>query len=75
MPSDALNSVYAEIKPAIDPQYPPGRFVAVDGGKVVADAPTHRELTTQLRSRGLSPKNMLIVQAGVEYPQSAVIFL
>ena len=52
----------------------PRSFVAVDEGQPVADAATHDQLVEKLRVLGKSPKGMLVVQAGVEYPQSATIF-
>jgi hypothetical protein len=61
-------------KQSIDAQYPAGTFVAIDGGLVIADAETHRQLVEKLRSEGKSPRGMWIVQAGVDYPDSAVIF-
>ncbi|HEY2415155.1 MAG TPA: hypothetical protein VGI40_23125 [Pirellulaceae bacterium] len=74
MADDSMNAVYGQLKPVIDRQFAAGRFVAIDDGQIVADAPTHRELTRELQSRGMTPKNMLIVQAGADYPMSAVIF-
>ena len=64
---------YEEQKQEIDRRFPAGRFVAVDRGAVVADAESHRALVEQLQSQGKSPKDLLIVQAGVDYPASAVI--
>ncbi len=65
---------YTEVLREIAQRFPVGRFVAVESGQVVADAETHRKLVADLQGLGKSPKDMLIVQAGVEYPESAVIF-
>jgi hypothetical protein len=65
---------YTELKRQIDLQFPAGRVVAVEAGHAIADAPTHPQLVEKLRALGKSPKDMLIVQAGVEYPASATIF-
>jgi hypothetical protein len=58
----------------INQTYPHGRFVAIADGCVVADAPSFGELESALRSLGRDSENVLVVQAGVEYPESAVIF-
>ena len=65
---------FEDAKREIDSRFPVGRFVAVEMGRVVADAESHRKLVEKLQGHGKSPKDMLIVQAGVEYPDSAVIF-
>ncbi len=63
------------LKRRIDTQFPVGRFVAFQSGEVIADADTHRELAEKLGAMGKSPHDMLILQAGVEYPESAIILL
>jgi len=65
----------AAIKKMIDSQFPIGRFVAFQSGEIIADADTHRDLVNKLSSMGKSPHNMLILQAGVEYPESTIILL
>jgi hypothetical protein len=65
---------YEDQKQEIDRRFPSGRFVAVEGGVPVADAGSHRELVQKLQAQGKTPKDLLIVQAGVEYPSSAIIF-
>jgi len=65
---------YTHLKAQVDKHYPAGRFVAVDDGHLVADAETHQQLVEKLHALDKSPKGMLIVQAGIEYPQSAMIF-
>lgn len=72
--SPAPGQGYSEIKRQIDRRFPSGRFVAVEAGQVVADADSHRKLVEELHAAGKGPKDMLIVQAGVDYPESAVIF-
>ena len=70
--SDLLD--YERFKPEIARRYPPGRFVAIESGQIVADAGTHRDLVQKLQSLGKSPQGLIIVQAGVDYPEHAVIF-
>ena len=62
------------VKAAIDLEFPAGRFVAVQGERVVADAESHARLVDVLQSKSLSPKDLMILQAGVEYPKTAIIF-
>jgi hypothetical protein len=71
--NDAMNE-YRTTKRQIDDQFPVGRFVAVEKGTIVADAESHRQLVERLIAQGKSPKDMLIVQAGVDYPKAAIIF-
>jgi hypothetical protein len=65
---------YEYAKKEVDRQFPAGRFVAVESGRIVADADSHRQLVEKLHAQGKTPKDLLIVQAGVDYPDSAVIF-
>jgi hypothetical protein len=64
---------YNALKADIDRRYPVGRFVAVDSGQVVADAESHRALVQKLQSLARSPRGLRIVEAGVDYPDAAVI--
>jgi hypothetical protein len=66
-------SAYRQLSAAINKTYPSGQFVAIAGGQVVADAGRFEELQSALRAQGRNPARVLIVQAGVEYPASAVI--
>lgn len=72
--SISADQQFAQVKAEIDQRYPTGRFVAIQSGRIVTNAPTHRLLVDELKSRQLSPKDMLIVEAGIQYPQSATIF-
>lgn len=65
---------YADAQAVVDRQLPAGRFAAVEAGAIIADADSHRRLVELLRSQGRTAKDMLILQAGAEYPSSAVIF-
>jgi hypothetical protein len=64
-----------ELKEEIDRRFETGRFVAVEAQRVVADAESHSKLVEKLQALGKSPQGLLVVQAGVEYPDSAVILL
>jgi hypothetical protein len=61
-------AAYRRLKPDIDRTYPPGRFVAIHEGEIVGDAPTFRQLDESLLDRGLTSPEILVVQAGVDYP-------
>lgn len=58
----------------IDEHVPTGQFAAVDGSTIVAQAESHRELVQLLQHQGRSPKDLVVLQSGTEYPSSAVIF-
>ncbi len=73
--SPSPSGEYGELKMEIDSRFPSGSFVAVESGQVIADAESHRQLVQKLDAMSKSPKIMLIVQAGVEYPKSAIILL
>ena len=70
----ANQATFRRLKPTIDQRYPPGRFVAIDDEDIVADASTFECLSENVRRQGKQPENVLIVQAGVDYPKEAVIF-
>src|SRR5258708_40033894 len=72
----ALNhAAYDRLKRGLALTYGRGRFVAISGGEVVAEADNFEELRSALTEMGKDPGESLIVQAGIEYPEKAVIFL
>jgi len=64
---------YSRLREEIKQDYPAGRFVAVAGGRVVGDSADFMDLRSQLLAIGLDPRDALIVQAGVEYPEQVII--
>jgi hypothetical protein len=66
---------FRRLKDTIARTYPPGRFVAISEGRIVADASSLDALRPLLETLGKDPRQVLAVQAGVDYPESAVIFL
>lgn len=71
-----LNQVaYRQMRDFIRENYPPGRFVAIAGGKVVADAGSFRDVDVMLNQMGFTSRDVLVVQAGVEYPDMVIILL
>lgn len=60
---------YRMLKPTIETDYAPGRFVAIVAGRVFADAATFDELEDRVRPLGLHPMSVLVEQVGrVEPP-------
>jgi hypothetical protein len=72
---DQNQAAFKRLKPDIDRTYPFGRFVAIHQGKVVGDAATFQELDDALNASGLTSRNILVVQAGVEYPDYIRFFI
>ena len=66
-------AAYRRLKDDIDRTYAPGRFVALAHGRIVADAPTFEELDSGLSAQGLESPDVLVVQAGAEYPEESII--
>ena len=64
---------YRQLREAIKLAYPPDRFVAISGGKIVADAASFPEVEATLKSMGIESKETLVVQAGQEYLDYAII--
>jgi len=76
MSEDDINqAAFRKLKPAIDKKYDSGRFIAIAGGQVIADAETFDALTERLEAIGKDSAETLVVQAGVDYPDKVTIFL
>jgi hypothetical protein len=67
-------TAYRQLKDTIAKTYPHGRFLAIASGQIVADADGFTSLRSLLSARGIDPAQVLIVQAGIDYPETAVIF-
>ena len=59
------SAAYAVLKKSMDERYPHGRFVAIAGGKLVADAESIEELKAALSAIGLALDDVAIDQAGI----------
>jgi len=68
------HAAYAASKDRLAQQYAAGRFLAFAGGEIVADAADFDTLRSRLLAQGRDPAQTLIVQAGVDYPEEAIIF-
>lgn len=71
----ANHATYQKLKATIDQSYPKGRFIAIDQGQIVANAADIAELERVLLARTTDPRNVLVVQAGYDYPEYVHIFL
>lgn len=72
---ESLNqAAYRQLGDFIRDNYPQGRFVGIAGGKIVADAGSFAELDALLNEMGLTSPDVLVAEAGIEYPASATIF-
>jgi hypothetical protein len=69
------NAAYERMKQTIAQSYPKGWFVGITGDKVVGAAATFRELESELRASGIDPRNVLVVEAGVAYPDFVTILM
>lgn len=61
----ALNqTAIRQLKARIDADYPPGQFVALHEGRIVADAPDADLLLEKLAALGIDPLDALADRAG-----------
>jgi hypothetical protein len=67
-------AAYRRLRDSINQTYPSGQFLAISGDQIVAAAGRFDELQAALDSLGQDPAQVLIVEAGVEYPETAIIF-
>jgi len=58
----------------IKKNYPMGRYLAISDGKIIADAGSFEELNSILHNMGHHSAEVLVVQAGVDYPEKVTIF-
>jgi hypothetical protein len=69
----ANHAAYRQMKDQLTRTYGVGRFVAISKGQVIADADSIAQLRDQLIASGRNPAQVLVVQTGVDYPETAVI--
>jgi hypothetical protein len=58
----------------IKAKYPAGRFVAIWGGKVVAEAADIPQIKSALTVLSIDPRQALVVQAGMDYHEDVTFF-
>lgn len=72
----ALNeAAYRQLKEVIRETYPHGHFVALRGGRIVADAATFEEVYALVEALGGDSVRAFVVQAGIDYPDYVDLFV
>jgi hypothetical protein len=66
-------AAYRRMKDEIARTYPHGWFVGIFDERIVGAAATFHELEDSLRTQRLDPRTVLIVEAGVDYPDYITI--
>ena len=66
-------AAFRRLQDTINKSYPPGRWVAIDDGEIIADAPTFMELRNHLRNIGKYSRDVLFAEAGVDYSEEIII--
>ncbi|HUY36369.1 MAG TPA: hypothetical protein VMV69_26765 [Pirellulales bacterium] len=69
------NTALRQMKKTIDEIHPRGWFVAIADDQIVAAAADFHELEGVLRAQGKDPRSILVVEAGVDYPEYVTIFV
>jgi hypothetical protein len=63
----AINqAAHERLKKHIETAYPKGRFVALGGGEVIADADSFEAILAKLHELGWEPLKTMVVQVGRE---------
>jgi hypothetical protein len=70
----ADQEAFRRLEGEIAKQFPRGRFVAIFAGRAIADAASFEEILAALADQRKDPGQVLVVQAGFDYPETAVIF-
>jgi hypothetical protein len=63
------------LKPYIDKTYPPGQYIGIVDGKIVADAADFDTIHEKLKTIESRIDHRMVVQAGVTYYKKAVDLL
>ncbi len=67
-------AAFRQLRDFIQKTYPSGRFLAISEGNIIADAKCFAELNALLNQQGNHSSEVLVVQAGEDYPESVTIF-
>jgi hypothetical protein len=70
---EANQLAFRQLQETINKTYAPGRWVAIDDGKIIADAATFRELDKHLQETGMQSPDILVAEAGEDYSEEMVI--
>jgi hypothetical protein len=72
----AINeAAFPKLKPIIEANYPPKQFVAIAGGKIVADDADFDKLGEKLAALGIDPMDTLVDRVGEEWSEDELIVL
>jgi hypothetical protein len=66
-------AAFPKLKPVIEANYPPKQFVAIAGGKIVADDADFDKLGEKLIALGIDPMDSLVDRAGEEWSEYVTI--
>lgn len=66
---------YRRLKSSIARSYAAGWFVGVADDQIVGAAATFPELVSDLRSRGIDARRVLVVEAGIDYPEYVTVYI
>ena len=70
----AINeAAFPALKPVIDANYPPKQFVAIAGGKLVADDADLFKLREKLIALGIDPMDSIVDRAGEDTVSELII--
>jgi hypothetical protein len=72
---DQNNVAYQRLKETVAQTYPRGWFVGIADDRIAGAAANFRELECLLRAQGTDPRKVLVVEAGVVYPEYVTIFI
>lgn len=72
----AINqAAFRQLKPIIEANYPLRQFVAIAGGKIVADDADIEQLDAKIRALGIDPNNTIVDRVGEEWSDEEMIIL
>jgi hypothetical protein len=63
---DEVRAVYLALKKQMEESFPPEHYVAIAGGKMVADADSLDELRRKVRTLELNEENVMFDQVGYD---------
>ena len=64
---------YQQLRQTITQTYPKGWFVGIANDQILGAAESFRDLERLLQERGTDPRQTLVVEAGVTYPDNVTI--
>lgn len=72
----AINeAAFPNLKPIIEANYPPKQFVAIAGGKIVADDVDLFKLRDRLIAMGIDPMDTIVDRVGEEWSDEELVIL